>query len=82
MRRRPPCQVCAVTPFAANSQVRSGIFAGTSQVIGVQAVYGYGRCCYEQGHESGERHNKVIAAGAQMRLQAAGLPMPAQGQPH
>jgi len=38
----PPCRGCAVPPFAANLQVGSGIFAGTNQVLGAQAVYGYG----------------------------------------
>ena len=79
--RLPPCRACIVPRFAANSQVGSGIFAGISQVIGIQAVYGYGRRCYEQGHESVDAATKVIAV-AQMRLQAVVLPMPSLGQPH
>ena len=51
------------SPCAANSQVGSGIFAGTSQVLGVQTVYGYGRRCSEQGHESVKRRNEGHSSG-------------------
>jgi hypothetical protein len=61
--RLPPCRACIVPHFAANSQVGSGIFAGISQVIGIQAVYGYGRRCYEQGHESVERRHSGHSSG-------------------
>jgi hypothetical protein len=49
-----PLETACCSPLAANSQVEPGIFTGTTQVIGVQAVYGYGRHCWEQGHESVE----------------------------
>src|SRR5215475_10087231 len=61
--RLPPCRAYIVPRFAANSQVGSGIFAGISQVIGIQAVYGYGRRCYEQGHESVERRHSGHSSG-------------------
>jgi hypothetical protein len=39
----------AVLPCTGNLQVKPGIFAGTTQVRGLQTVYGYGHRCDAPG---------------------------------